>query len=55
MVRLMEREAERRELEDGFFERVLEVDGVAGLVDVRRGGVIEVMRALGRANDESSS
>lgn len=54
-MRLMEREAERRELEDGFFERVLEVDGVAGLVDVRRGGVIEVIRVRERANDKSSS
>lgn len=55
MVRLIEGEAERRELEDGVFERVLEVDGVAALVDVRRGGVMEVMRARGRANDKPSS
>lgn len=51
----MEGEAERRELEDCVFERVLEVDGVAELVNVRRGGVMEVMRARGRANDNSSS
>ena len=43
----MEGEGERREPEDSFFERLLEVDGVAELVVDRRGGVMEVMRARG--------
>lgn len=54
-MRLMEGEAERRELEDCFFERVPEIDGVAALFEVRRGGVMEVMRARGRTDDKSSS
>jgi hypothetical protein len=53
VVSLMEGEGERREFEEGDFERVLEVDGVAALA--RRGGVMDVIRVRGRTNDDSSS
>lgn len=44
MVRLMEGD-DRRELEEGDFESEL-VDEELGLVEERRGGVMDVMRGL---------